>query len=173
MYPAHDYNGNTVSSIGEEKKFNPRLQVKNAEEYANIMNNLNLPNPKMMDVAIPKNLNHGIDYINQKKFNGLTTEEFINLIHKQSSILIDLREKSEIEKFGKIKNSINIPLRQLLDYLHSNETELSDKKILFYCAVGQRSSLAVKIASSYKFNSCFHLIGGLKLWIEKNFYLEE
>tara|TARA_Y100000590_G_C15485174_1_gene925519 strand:+ start:186 stop:863 length:678 start_codon:yes stop_codon:yes gene_type:complete len=55
VHPAHDYKGDTVSTIGEEKKFNPRLQVKSAEEYAKIMNNLNLSNPKMMDVAIPLN----------------------------------------------------------------------------------------------------------------------
>tara|TARA_B100000700_G_C14711099_1_gene699176 strand:- start:47 stop:691 length:645 start_codon:yes stop_codon:yes gene_type:complete len=55
LYPAHDYKGENVSTIGEEKNFNPRLQVSSAEEYANIMNNLNLDNPKMMDIAIPKN----------------------------------------------------------------------------------------------------------------------
>ena len=55
LYPAHDYKGENVSTIGEEKNFNPRLQVSSAEEYANIMNNLSLDNPKMMDIAIPKN----------------------------------------------------------------------------------------------------------------------
>ena len=57
VYPAHDYKGNKHSSIGNEKKNNPRLQVNSAEEYAEIMNNLNLANPQMMDVAIPANLN--------------------------------------------------------------------------------------------------------------------
>ena len=56
IYPAHDYKGESVSTIGEEKKFNPRLQVSSAEEYANIMNNLNLSNPEMMDTAISKNI---------------------------------------------------------------------------------------------------------------------
>ena len=56
IFPAHDYKGDTVSTIGEEKKFNPRLQVKSAHEYAQIMNNLNLKNPKLMDVAVPANL---------------------------------------------------------------------------------------------------------------------
>ena len=56
VYPAHDYNGNQVSSIGEQKKNNPRLQVKTAKEYAEIMNSLNLSNPRMMDVAIPANI---------------------------------------------------------------------------------------------------------------------
>ena len=54
IYPAHDYKGEKVSTIGEEIKFNPRLQVSSAEEYANIMNNLNLSNPEMMDIANPK-----------------------------------------------------------------------------------------------------------------------
>ena len=55
VYPAHDYNGNKVSSIGEQKKNNPRLQVDSSEQYAEIMNNLNLTNPKMMDIAVPAN----------------------------------------------------------------------------------------------------------------------
>lgn len=59
VYPAHDYRGMTVSTIGEEKCFNPRLQVKRKAEYIEIMNNLNLPNPKMMDVAVPANLSCG------------------------------------------------------------------------------------------------------------------
>lgn len=56
VYPAHDYNGFTVSSIYEERNFNPRLANKSAEQYADIMRNLNLPNPKMMDKAVPANL---------------------------------------------------------------------------------------------------------------------
>ena len=59
VYPAHDYKGNKVSTIENEKKNNPRLQVKSADEYADIMNNLNLPNPKLMDIAIPRNLKLG------------------------------------------------------------------------------------------------------------------
>ena len=55
VYPAHDYNGNKVSTIEKQKKNNPRLQVKSPEQYAKIMNNLNLANPKMMDIAIPAN----------------------------------------------------------------------------------------------------------------------
>ena len=56
VYPAHDYRGMTVSTIGEEKRFNPRLQVKSAEEYVEIMNGLVLTNPRLMDIAIPANL---------------------------------------------------------------------------------------------------------------------
>jgi len=56
VYPGHDYKGWTVSTIGEEKRYNPRLQAQSVDEYVNIMNNLNLPNPKYMDVAVPANL---------------------------------------------------------------------------------------------------------------------
>ena len=56
VYPAHDYNGKKNSTIGSEKDNNPRLQVSSKEEYAEIMDNLNLANPKMMDVAVPANL---------------------------------------------------------------------------------------------------------------------
>ena len=59
LYPAHDYNGKKVSSIGNEKKFNPRLQVRNEEEYVEIMNNLNLPEPKLMDINVTRNIKLG------------------------------------------------------------------------------------------------------------------
>lgn len=60
VYPGHDYNGMTVSTIAEEIKFNPRLQVKSEEEYIALMNQLNLPRPKMMDVAVPANKKCGL-----------------------------------------------------------------------------------------------------------------
>ena len=56
VYPAHDYNGEKNSTIENERNNNPRLQVNSKDEYAEIMNNLNLTNPKMMDVAVPANL---------------------------------------------------------------------------------------------------------------------
>lgn len=55
-YAAHDYKGWTVSTIGEEKQYNPRLAGKTKAEYVAIMNSLNLPNPKLMDIAVPANL---------------------------------------------------------------------------------------------------------------------
>ena len=56
VYPAHDYNGKKFSTIGDEKNNNPRLQVDNVDQYIEIMNNLKLANPKMMDIAVPANL---------------------------------------------------------------------------------------------------------------------
>jgi sulfur dioxygenase len=59
LYPGHDYNGKKVSTIGNEKKFNPRLQVKNVDEYIEIMANLNLTKPDMMDSNVNRNIQLG------------------------------------------------------------------------------------------------------------------
>jgi|TARA_B100000780_G_scaffold276492_1_gene245189 sulfur dioxygenase len=59
LYPAHDYNGKNVSSIGKEKALNPRLQIKNVNEYVEIMNNLNLPKPKFMELNVTRNIKMG------------------------------------------------------------------------------------------------------------------
>ena len=58
VYPAHDYNGKKYSTIENEKNNNPRLQVSSKEQYAEIMNNLNLANPKMMDIAVPATVSY-------------------------------------------------------------------------------------------------------------------
>ena len=165
VYPAHDYKGDTVSTILEEKKFNPRLQVKSANEYIDIMNNLNLPNPKLMDIAVPNNLKLGINFDEQRVNNGIEPEEFNSYLLDQDIILIDLREQNELDKVGKIKNSTRVSFPEINGYLNKNKNELHNKKILFYCAIGQRSTLAVQISKSYQYNKCLHLIGGLKNWI--------
>jgi len=56
VFPGHDYKGWTMSTIGEEKSFNPRLQVKDEDAYVAVMANLKLANPKWMDIAVPANL---------------------------------------------------------------------------------------------------------------------
>ncbi|RUA20307.1 MAG: MBL fold metallo-hydrolase, partial [Alphaproteobacteria bacterium] len=70
VYPAHDYKGETVSTIGFERKTNPRLQVKSKQEYVDLMNSLNLPNPKLMDIVVPKNKKHGVRLEIQMQSNG-------------------------------------------------------------------------------------------------------
>ena len=60
VFPAHDYKGWTKSTIGEEIKYNPRLQIQSKREYVKLMNDLNLPNPRLMDVAVPANLKCGL-----------------------------------------------------------------------------------------------------------------
>ena len=61
VYPAHDYKGEKVSTIGKEKKFNPRLQVNNVEEYIEIMNNLNLKKPAAIDFNVANNIKLGVE----------------------------------------------------------------------------------------------------------------
>ena len=162
VYPAHDYKGDMVSTIGEEKKFNPRLQVKSVDEYVDIMNNLNLPNPKMMDIAVPGNLKLGVDFTKQKNNNGLEANQFKKGIEQSSAILIDLREDHEIQKEGKLAKAIHVPFHEISKYYSKND--LAKKEVFLYCAVGERSNLAVQISKSYNIKNIFHLVGGLKSW---------
>tara|TARA_Y100000816_G_scaffold262868_1_gene220836 strand:+ start:13 stop:693 length:681 start_codon:yes stop_codon:yes gene_type:complete len=60
LYPAHDYKGEKVSTIGKEKKYNPRLQVDSVDQYIEIMNNLNLKKPAQIDYNVSKNINLGV-----------------------------------------------------------------------------------------------------------------
>ena len=133
IYPAHDYKGESVSTIGEEKKFNPRLQVNSAQEYALIMNNLNLADPKMMDIAVPENKNLGFNKEKQKKLNGISYDQLKNLSESDEVLLIDLRELAEIKKKPSLLNSINIPYSSLQEYLRKED--LKNKTLIFYCAV--------------------------------------
>ena len=164
VYPAHDYKGDTVSTILEEKKFNPRLQVNSVNEYIDIMNNLNLTLSNLMDVAVPNNLKLGINLDIQKVNNGIEPNEFKSCLLEKNIILIDLREEGEVDKVGRIKNSTRVSFTEINNYLKKNINNLQNKKILFYCAIGQRSTLAVQISKSYQYSKCLHLIGGLKNW---------
>ena len=103
VYPAHDYKGDTVSTIGEERAYNPRLQVKSIDEYVTLMENLNLPDPKMMDVAIPANMRIGLaQQIVAGRGWGVSAEEAKDLSSKRDVVLIDLREDQERRKSGVI-----------------------------------------------------------------------
>src|SRR5947209_12043975 len=93
LYPAHDYKGETVSTIGEEKAFNPRLQVKSVDEYVALMNNLNLPNPKMMDVAVPANMKVGLaqEEIARRGW-AVCARDALDLVGRHDVAFVDLRE---------------------------------------------------------------------------------
>ena len=67
VYPGHDYKGWTLSTIAEEKAHNPRLQIKDINAFVEHMGNLNLPNPKFMDVAVPANLSCGKPQLDNNK----------------------------------------------------------------------------------------------------------
>ena len=90
-----------------------------------------------------------------------TKANLIHVLKNEECFLIDLREESEILKKPSLNNSINIPYSHLQDYINNNKKSLESKNIIFYCAVGERSALAIQICQSYKFNQVKHLIGGI------------
>ena len=114
VYPGHDYKGDTVSTIGEEKAHNPRLQVASADEYAGIMNNLNLPHPALMDDVVPLNLSIGFSAdtpdINE---HTITAEKAIERVGQSETTFIDLREDSERARDGVIPGSVHMPYQNL------------------------------------------------------------
>jgi sulfur dioxygenase len=170
VFPAHDYKGETVSTIGEEKAFNPRLQVKSVEQYAELMNNLNLPNPKMMDVAVPANLRVGFaqEAIAQRGW-ALSAADAMALVARPDVALIDLREKTEREKHGMIPGSLHAPYPDLAVNVRPggmlNElARATGKRIVFYCAFGERSAMAVQAAQDAGLTSACHIQGGIDAW---------
>src|SRR6266481_3986236 len=174
VYPAHDYKGDTVSTIGEEKLFNPRLRVKSMDEYAELMNNLKLPNPKMMDVAVPANIRVGLhqDEVARKGW-ALSVGDAMALRARSDVALIDLREKSEREKHGVIPGSLHLPYPQLPSAIGSGGIlhELaaqSGKRIVFYCAFGERSAMAVQAAQDAGLKTACHIAGGIDAWKKAN-----
>jgi glyoxylase-like metal-dependent hydrolase (beta-lactamase superfamily II)/rhodanese-related sulfurtransferase len=174
VFPAHDYKGETVSTIGEEKLFNPRLKVKSMDEYAVLMNNLNLPNPKMMDVAVPANMHVGLHQEDvARKGWALTAADAIAAQGRPEIAIVDLRERSEREKHGIIPSSLHSPYKNLHDelgaggMLHELATT-SGKRIVFLCAFGERSAMAVQAAQDAGLASARHIAGGIDAWKKAN-----
>jgi len=166
LFPAHDYKGDTVSTIGEEKRFNPRLQVKSADEYAALMNGLNLPNPKMMDVAVPANQRQGLlqEDVARRGW-AVMPAEIEGLLRAGDVVLIDLREKPERERHGAIPGSLHAPYPDLADNVQPGGLlhELAaagQRRLVFYCAYGERSAMAVQAARKAGL-SARHVHGGL------------
>jgi len=170
VYPAHDYKGDTVSTIGEEKAHNPRLQVKSVDEYVELMNSLNLPNPKMMDVAVPANLRVGLsqEAVAQRGWACLPAAA-IAWVGKPDVAFIDLREGDERRKHGVIPGSLHAPYPDLSEniavggMLHELATATT-KRMLFYCAFGERSAMAVQAAQEAGLASARHIQGGIDAW---------
>jgi len=174
VFPAHDYKGETVSTIGEEKRFNPRLQVRSVDEYVGLMSSLHLPNPKMMDVAIPSNMRQGLaqDAIAQRGWAVAPTDA-IAFVGKPDVALIDLRERAERERHGVIPGSLHAPYPDLQENLARggmlNEFARSTgKRMLFYCAFGERSAMAVQAAHDAGLSTACHITGGLDAWKKAN-----
>jgi sulfur dioxygenase len=170
VFPAHDYKGDTVSTIGEERRCNPRLQVKSAEEYAALMNALNLSNPKMMDVAVPANMRQGLAQAEIARLGwAMTPRDAAELVGKPCTVLIDLREKTERQKHGTIPGALHAPYPDLAENLQAGGllhelAEATHRRLLFYCAFGERSAMAVRAARDAGLDSAFHIHGGIDAW---------
>jgi rhodanese-related sulfurtransferase len=170
VYPAHDYKGDTVSTIGEEKANNPRLQVRSAEEYAELMANLKLSNPKMMDVAVPANTHQGLaqEAIAARGW-AVTAAGAISLLGRPDVVLIDLRERTERAKHGSIPGALHAPYPDLQDNIRAGGmlhelAAATGKRMLFYCAFGERSAMAVQAAQDAGIASACHIHGGIGAW---------
>ncbi len=174
VYPAHDYKGDTVSTIGEEKLYNPRLRVKSMDDYAELMNNLKLPNPKMMDVAVPANMHVGLHQEEvARKGWAVSAADAIALRGQPDIALVDLREKSEREKHGVIPGSLHAPYPNLRDEIDTGGmlhelAAASGRRILFYCAFGERSAMAVQAAQDAGLKNACHIAGGIDAWKKAN-----
>jgi len=170
VFPAHDYKGDTCSTIGEEKAHNPRLQVGSLDEYVDIMNNLNLPNPKQMDVAVPANLRIGYEQADPVIRNGtLSVAEARAIWKKDDFVFIDLRENSERQRDGIIPGSVHAPYVKLDQFIKSDGllnvmAAQTGKTTVLYCAFGERSAMALMEMNRAGIHGVKHIGGGFKAW---------
>ncbi len=178
VYPGHDYKGDTISTIGEERAFSPRLQAKSIEEFVDIMNNLDLPNPKLMDVAVPANQAVGMVHDDDEiKDNTISAQKALSHVNNPATVFVDLREENERNKFGVIPGSVHIPYTEMQTTIaQSGELKNFSKadtsqQILLYCAYGERSALALTALHDCGYNNVWHLEGGMVTWLERDYPL--
>jgi glyoxylase-like metal-dependent hydrolase (beta-lactamase superfamily II)/rhodanese-related sulfurtransferase len=170
VFPAHDYKGDTVSTIGEERRYNPRLQVRSVDEYIELMANLKLPNPKMMDVAVPANMHVGLHQEELAKQGlALSALDAIKSLGRPDVLLVDLREASERTKHGTISGALHAPYPGISESLQPGGmlrevAAATGRRVVFFCAFGERSAMAVKAAKSAGLANTAHIEGGIDAW---------
>jgi glyoxylase-like metal-dependent hydrolase (beta-lactamase superfamily II)/rhodanese-related sulfurtransferase len=170
VFPAHDYKGDTVSTIGEEKRYNPRLQVRSVDEYVELMANLKLPNPKMMDVAVPANMRVGLHQEElEKEGRALSAVEAIRSLGRPDILLVDLREANERAKHGMIEGALHTPYPAIEDSLAPGGmlrevAAATGRRVVFFCAFGERSAMAVAAAKTAGLTNTAHIAGGIDAW---------
>jgi sulfur dioxygenase len=134
------------------------------------MASLSLPNPKMMDVAVPANIHQGLHQEEVARRGwAFSAAEAKGLVGKPDVVLVDLREKSERERTGAIPGSLHAPYADLQDNIDKggliHELSQTGKTIVFYCAFGERSAMAVQAAQDKGLASARHIEGGMKAWL--------
>lgn len=184
VYPAHDYRGLTASSIGEEKRFNPRLGGSAAEgDFAGYMDHLGLAHPKRMEVAVPANLKCG----RPEDDAGLGHEpEWAPLSYTFAGIwelppqwleehlkevqVVDVREPDEFDgALGHIPGARLIPLGRLA----AGEAALArDRPVVTVCRSGARSAQASVLLRKSGFEQVANLAGGMLRWRSQRFVVE-
>ena len=181
LYPAHDYRGLTVTSVGEEQRFNPRLGGDaNAADFAGYMNNLGLPHPKQMDIAVPANLRCGqLDAISSLpvepswaqltcSFGGVweiqptALEERIAGAPVKDIQIIDVREPAEFtDVLGHIRGARLLPLSELA----ARADEIArDRPVVTVCRSGARSAQATVLLRKAGYTQLANLAGGMLRW---------
>ncbi|MBR0902878.1 MULTISPECIES: MBL fold metallo-hydrolase [Bradyrhizobium] len=170
VFPAHDYKGDTVSTIGEEKRYNPRLQVRSVDEYIELMANLKLPNPKMMDVAVPANMHVGLHQEElEKEGRALSAIDAIRTLGRPDILLVDLRESNERIKHGMLEGALHTPYQSVEESLKPGGmlrevAAATGRRVVFFCAFGERSAMAVAAAKQAGLTNTAHIAGGIDAW---------
>jgi glyoxylase-like metal-dependent hydrolase (beta-lactamase superfamily II)/rhodanese-related sulfurtransferase len=176
LYPAHDYRGLTVTSVEEERRFNPRLGGEIGEaDFVGYMKNLGLPHPKLMEVAVPANLRCGqpdasaLSHTDPKwapltfTFAGIFEIQPEALEEHAAKIqILDVRERDEFDgPLGRIRGSKWIPLGELV----ARRDELArDRPVVAVCRSGARSAQAVVLLSKAGYSEVANLAGGMLRW---------
>ena len=176
LYPAHDYRGLTVTSVAEERSFNPRLGGDISErDFVGYMENLGLPHPKLMDVAVPANMKcgepaQGTPPARDPQWAPLTftfagiweLPPAVLEEHQNDVQLVDVRERDEYDgPLGHIRGSRLIPLSEL----PTRSAELArDKPVVTVCRSGARSAQAVVMLQKAGFADVANLAGGMLRW---------
>jgi len=184
LYPAHDYRGLTVTSVAEERRFNPRLGGDiGIGDFAGYMKNLRLAHPKMIDVAVPANLRCGrpegeatpgadpswahLRY----SFAGVWEIEPHGLEEVQVPVqILDVREPEEFTgPLGHIAGAVLIPLGELAGRV---EELRHDQPIVAVCRAGSRSAQATAILQQAGFGEIANLNGGMLRWRAEGYPVE-
>lgn len=180
VFPGHDYRGNSQSTIGEEKRLNPRIAGRTREQYVEVMNNLGLPLPdKIQEVLQPNQSALDDDRLRFPTLAELNQVRQLSAAQAQllsenspRPIVLDVRESEEYTgDLGHIPGSVLIPLKELAS--RAGELEpYKDRHIIVVCRAGVRSTTAAAILTGLGFEQVSNLKGGMLDWNKNNFAVE-
>ena len=170
VYPAHDYKGRRVSSIGEERRFNARVAGKTREEFLSIMNNLNLPMPAHIHEAVPANLEGGAGQPavasapGQSKVavQSVSANQLAEALRAPGVHLLDVRTPDEFDAL-RISGSVNVPLDTLEPAALLASMDANDP-LYVVCQTGTRSQFAAAELRAAGFRRVVHVDGGTNAW---------